>query len=215
MIRVIVPSKWQDLFSAFVKNNPFTGAEKVLVRDGYNITDIPDDWSIIQGKQPFIYARAINQGLQDLNTGVIHGFLLCNDDVSGLTDQVITELCDASDDFDIVSPHIQGLVGNPLQAQPGYYGPSQQRLAFVCVLILGRVVKKIGLLDERFIHYGYDDDDYCRRAQEAGFTLGITNKASIIHAGNVSFSRKYGSNIGDALKANGEIYGFTVLNFSD
>ena len=41
-------------------------------------------------------------------------------------------------------------------------------VAFVCVLIPRRTIERIGLLDERFCFYGFDDNDYCRRARIAG-----------------------------------------------
>jgi GT2 family glycosyltransferase len=35
------------------------------------------------------------------------------------------------------------------------------------------VRRKVGLLDERLAPYSYDDDDYCLRAMQAGFTNGL------------------------------------------
>ena len=49
-------------------------------------------------------------------------------------------------------------------------------------------------MDERFTGYGSDDFDFCRRSQQAGFTLAVTPKATVIHGhesgtGSTSYRR--------------------------
>jgi GT2 family glycosyltransferase len=60
-------------------------------------------------------------------------------------------------------------------------------LSGFCLLIDRRVVEKIGLLDERFGLGNYEDQDYCRRALEAGFRLLIANEVYVHHFGSRSF----------------------------
>ncbi|NLT50923.1 MAG: glycosyltransferase [Ignavibacteria bacterium] len=66
------------------------------------------------------------------------------------------------------------------------------RIAFLCALIKREVFEKIGGLDERFSPGNYEDDDYCLRAQLAGFKTIIAKDVFIHHFGSKSF------------KANGE-----------
>jgi N-acetylglucosaminyl-diphospho-decaprenol L-rhamnosyltransferase len=52
-------------------------------------------------------------------------------------------------------------------------------------LIAQKVLKKIGFLDERIFMYG-EDAEYCLRAHQAGFKLGWTDAAQIVHLGGAS-----------------------------
>lgn len=53
------------------------------------------------------------------------------------------------------------------------------------MIIRDLVLKKIGLLDENIFMYG-EDTEYCIRARRAGFKVGWTDKAKIIHLGGGS-----------------------------
>jgi GT2 family glycosyltransferase len=61
------------------------------------------------------------------------------------------------------------------------------RVAFLCTLIKKEVVEKIGGLDERFTPGNYEDDDFCLRAQLAGFKTVIAKDVFIHHYGSKSF----------------------------
>jgi GT2 family glycosyltransferase len=60
------------------------------------------------------------------------------------------------------------------------------RLVFFCVAIKRAVIDKIGLLDEQFSPGNFEDDDYCMRAIEAGFRLGIAQDVFIYHKGSAT-----------------------------
>lgn len=66
------------------------------------------------------------------------------------------------------------------------------RVAFLCTLIKKEVIDKIGGLDERFSPGNFEDDDFCLRAQLAGYKTVIAQDVFIHHYGSKSF------------KANGE-----------
>jgi len=64
------------------------------------------------------------------------------------------------------------------------------RLVFFCVAVKKAVIDKIGFLDEDFTPGNFEDDDFCLRAVEAGFKLGIAEDVFIYHIGSVSFKDK-------------------------
>lgn len=53
------------------------------------------------------------------------------------------------------------------------------------MFIKGEVAEKIGFLDEAIFMYG-EDVEYCLRASRAGFKVGWTEKAEIVHIGGAS-----------------------------
>lgn len=62
-----------------------------------------------------------------------------------------------------------------------------QFLTFACVLIKSNVLKKIGLLDERYFMY-FEDLDFCLRASKAGFKLYLDQSTIADHQTSASFS---------------------------
>lgn len=62
-------------------------------------------------------------------------------------------------------------------------------LAFFCVAIARRVIESVGVLDESFQGGFFEDDDYCRRATDAGFKLGIVEDAFVHHHLSASFDQ--------------------------
>jgi glycosyltransferase involved in cell wall biosynthesis len=61
------------------------------------------------------------------------------------------------------------------------------RLVGFCMLIRDKVVKEVGLFDERFEIGGYEDDDYGLRGMKAGYRLCIAEDAFVFHYGNRTF----------------------------
>jgi GT2 family glycosyltransferase len=56
------------------------------------------------------------------------------------------------------------------------------------MLVSGKVFNKIGFLDDDIFMYG-EDVDFCFRARKAGFKIGFTDKAEIIHLGGASLDK--------------------------
>ena len=68
------------------------------------------------------------------------------------------------------------------------YSVAPTMLAFFCVLIKKEVIDKIGGLSRDFGKYGLgDDDDFCRRAKEAGYNLAIAKSCLIYHNHRTTF----------------------------
>ncbi len=61
------------------------------------------------------------------------------------------------------------------------------RVAFLCTLIKRNVIEKIGGLEEFFTPGNYEDDDFCLRAQIAGYKTKIALSVFVHHFGSVSF----------------------------
>ena len=62
-------------------------------------------------------------------------------------------------------------------------------LAFFCVLLPRRVLEAVGPLDERFAVGMFEDDDYCRRVRQKGWTLAVARDSFVHHWGRGSFRR--------------------------
>lgn len=53
-------------------------------------------------------------------------------------------------------------------------------ISFACVLIRREVIEKIGLMDEGYFMY-FEDIDYCRRTQAAGWKIRYWPEARVVH----------------------------------
>ncbi|MEY8212781.1 MAG: glycosyltransferase family 2 protein [Gammaproteobacteria bacterium] len=53
-------------------------------------------------------------------------------------------------------------------------------LSFACVMLRGSMVRDIGLMDEAYFMYR-EDNDYCRRAIQAGWGLMFEPKSRVVH----------------------------------
>lgn len=76
------------------------------------------------------------------------------------------------------------------------------RIAFLCTLIKKEVIEKIGGLDERFTPGNYEDDDFCLRAQLAGFKTVIAKDVFIHHYGSKSFKAEGENRYAERLELN-------------
>ena len=60
-------------------------------------------------------------------------------------------------------------------------------LAFgFCFMVHRRVFEKAGLFDDDLRLGGYEDDEFFRRAREAGFKLGVTGRSFLHHIGSAT-----------------------------
>ncbi len=77
------------------------------------------------------------------------------------------------------------------------------------LLIRGEVFRQIGGLDLRFGTGNYEDDDYCLRAQLAGWKIWIADDCFIHHYGSQTFKTEQGAgkiDYDDLISGNREIY---------
>lgn len=65
-------------------------------------------------------------------------------------------------------------------------------LTFVAVCLPAALRREIGLLDERFDGYGFEDNDYCTRAATAGFVNAVVPSCIVDHPNpSASFHRTH------------------------
>jgi GT2 family glycosyltransferase/glycosyltransferase involved in cell wall biosynthesis len=76
------------------------------------------------------------------------------------------------------------------------------RIDFLCALIKKEVVDKVGGLDERYSPGNYDDDDYCLRANIAGYKTVVAKNVFIHHHGSKSFFANAQLQLSDLYEAN-------------
>jgi len=81
--------------------------------------------------------------------------------------------------------------------------PKSAMLAFFCVMLKKEAVDKVGLLDENFGVGLADDDDYCHRLKQAGYTLALAQSLLIPHYHRTTFKSLYTPTQLDAMKENG------------
>ncbi|MFN3873182.1 MAG: glycosyltransferase [Ignavibacterium sp.] len=156
------------------------------------------------------FPAAVNQGIKEALCDYI--LILNNDTI--ITDKLIErllEVAESDNKIGIVGPISNEVSGLQKDTDANYKTIEEMhlyaemvreknkgqllqfpRVAFLCTLIKKDVIDSIGGLDERFSPGNYEDDDFCLRAQLAGYKTVIVKDAFIHHYGSKSF------------KANGE-----------
>lgn len=79
-------------------------------------------------------------------------------------------------------------------------------LSGFCMIFPRKLIDRIGLLDERFGVGTYEDDDFCTRAQQAGFTCWVAGDTYLHHFGNRSFKRRGREEFRKILRQNRQYY---------
>ncbi len=158
------------------------------------------DLSIITNQQNLGYVKAINQGFKESSAEFV--CLLNNDTI--VTDGWLSEMVDIAYDnvgVGIVNPSsntlaqsvpkgqtIQEFAGS-LKASKGSWGELGQCSGF-CMLIKREVIEKIGLFDESYEIGYFEETDYCRRVQNAGYQFARAKRAYVYHLDRVSFDKR-------------------------
>jgi hypothetical protein len=136
----------------------------------------------VNGDRPFIFARNANIGIRAAGEDDV---ILLNDDALLKTPMGFSGLRECFE-----SPTPWGImaatcnnVGNANQwPRPGKERREEDRMVcFVAVYIPRSTINAVGLLDERFVGYGLDDDDYCLRVRNAGLKIGIFDGCYVDH----------------------------------
>lgn len=198
---VIIPSKNPNNLIECVrsirKHEPGLEPEKIIcVDDGARAGAAGETRGIawVDGIKPFVYARNANIGIR---AALDDDVFLMNDDARLLTAGGFSRLraeC-LRMGLGAVSAAITGDVGNLAQLPADAEGIRREArmVCFVCVFIPRATIARVGMLDERFVAYGFDDDDYCLRIRQAGLQLGIFDGCRVEHGRLPSTFRTAGS----------------------
>jgi GT2 family glycosyltransferase len=135
----------------------------------------------VEGVKPFVYARNCNLGIVEAGTDDV---ILLNDDALLQTPGGFTAMQRAAaehPEYGIIAA-VTNIVGNQNQMPQGVGLREDPRMVcFVCVFIPRRTIDRVGLLDEEFVGYGFDDDSYCLRVRRAGLKIGIYDGCFVDH----------------------------------
>lgn len=145
----------------------------------------------IAGEQPFVYARNANLGIAASTRDVI----LLNDDAllttpggfGALARAARAGVADSSRPLGAISSAVTGLIGNRRQKPRPGGGVRHEtiQLCFVCTYLPRETLDRVGPLDQRFVGYGFEDNDYCDRIRAAGLRLAIHDGCIVDHSGHL------------------------------
>jgi hypothetical protein len=180
------PDNLRGCLDSILLNEPALSKDRIVVVDDgskeYCEAEYPGiTW--VQGAKPFVFARNANLGIKRCPNDVI----LLNDDARLETRYGFSSLAWATKSQEFVglsSAAINGFVGNSNQKQWSKVPrlrPDGRTLAFISVFIPRTTIDKVGLLDERFLFYGFDDNDMTLRVQKAGFLTSIYDGCVVEH----------------------------------
>jgi GT2 family glycosyltransferase len=173
--------------SAVLENEPdLTPGDIIVVDDGARASAevlLPQlHW--LTGIKPFVFARNANLGICAARTDVI----LLNDDARLVVPRGFSLLAaemQRHPEAGVCSAGIRGVVGNPRQiaSNPTRFRYEERAIAFVCVFLPWHSYTVMGPLDEQFVGYGFEDNDYCARVLAAGLKIGIWDGCVVDHSG--------------------------------
>ena len=147
---------------------------------------------VLEMPRPFIYARNVNRCVAALPFGI--NFMLINDDTKFQTQRPITTMAEIfkSDhiskeghQYALICPAIIGAVGN-LGQTIGFVNTKETVLihgpmSFVAAMFSREAWDAVGNLDESFSGYGYEDDDWCVRAEQGDYYFAVTQRVYLKH----------------------------------
>jgi GT2 family glycosyltransferase len=207
-LSIIIPSRNANNLRTCISAIRVSGEDHriIIVDDGLELVAANGLMVSVMGHKPFVFARNINLGIYAAGTDDV---ILLNDDALLRTAGGFTRmwaLACLAPEFGVVAASCSN-VGNPIQnqrpelAHMDSFREELRTLCFTCVLIPRTVINTVGLLDERFVDYGMDDDDYCLRVRNAGFKLGIFDGCFVDH-GSLTSSYRGGPEAGGDFYAN-------------
>ena len=79
-------------------------------------------------------------------------------------------------------------------------------VAFFCTFMTRKVLTEVGMISEEYGRGYFEDDDYCRRAKNAGYEIGIARDVFVYHHMGASFNLLEYSEKTELFNANKNIY---------
>lgn len=140
-------------------------------------------------KLPFVFAQAVNSAVRFATEDII---IVMNDDALLQTQNGLTKLAEAvhsSPEYGVISAGVTGAACNgkilvpsrPHAEFPNTVQDAGKMVPFICVGFRRAVFNRVGGLDEQFVDYGFEDDDFCRSARTAGWKIGVLKSVAVNH----------------------------------
>jgi hypothetical protein len=192
-VDVIVLSRFPEIFEGFLESLQSERDFGVVVWDNPQPSQPcgkGQGWFSVNVYRPFNMAHNGNVGLHYAESS--SDVLYCGDDTRIIEPDTIKRLqalAYSDEKIGILSPQIVGLCASDVLRDDGEIS-DLAFVGFVFVYIKREVIERIGYLDERFTGYGFEDIDYCYRARQAGFKIGMAKTISVQHGVN---GKGYGS----------------------
>jgi GT2 family glycosyltransferase len=208
MITAVILNRYPEILAPLLTSMRETESvpdETIVVTDRHD-NSFPGCVTINSGHSDFVFARNANIGITSAKPE--SDIVLLNDDCVIVEHDFFNRLSQHAyqqGDIGILSPLIDGGVGNPYQNAgrvSELWGPDWKVLniggqeadsmpvCFPCVLIKRQCLDEVGKLDEEFFGYGLDDNDYCIRVRRAGWFTCIVRDLTIRHGnGGVNLER--------------------------
>lgn len=214
MISIVIPSRTRSNIRLSLRHiQHFEGGTRqdirvVVVLDGISTND-PDlpagtvgvPVSYVEGQHPFVFARNVNIGAH------VHpeaDLVIMNDDALLQAPGGITEMCEVlrrpeNAEFGVMSSKVQGAACNPRVITATKARPERPMVMdvgvmvpFICVAIRREVWERVGHLDEQYVDYGFEDDDFCRSCRSRGMRIGCFTGCVVEHGSIPSTFRNRG-----------------------
>lgn len=183
-----------------------------------------DNYKLILNNENLGFPKAVNQAIK-ISRGKY--YLIANNDIvvtKGWLERMVN-VAESDPQIGIVGPISNSVSGVQLDKNAFYKNISElpayaakvrkqnanqlmefPRVAFLCTLIKREVIEFIGGLDERFSPGNFEDDDFCLRAQLAGYKTIIAKDVFIHHYGSKSFTAQGMDKYAQRLKINEQIF---------
>lgn len=186
---VILSARAENLsrcLAALFMNEPGLSKDRVVVVDDGAFANFGHlvyqgvVWT--QGKKPFVYARNANIGISTAQAPV---FLL-NDDARLASRFGLSSMAYSAKDrpeVGISSAAVSGIAGSPAQTPVQRLAGTKYvpNVSFVCAHLTKTALEKVGLLDEKFTGYGFEDNDFCYRAAKAKLVSAVYDGCLVLH----------------------------------
>jgi GT2 family glycosyltransferase len=186
-LSIIIPSRNRTNLEKCIRavRNAGETCMIVIIDDGMEPWPNPPEelepLALRAGRKPFIFARNINLGIE---LAVRQDVVLLNDDALLQTPggfALLQKAAAENPEYGLIAAACNN-VGNENQFPQGIGLREDPRMVcFVAVLIPRRTIDLVGLLDEAFVGYGCEDDDYSLRVRNAGLKIGIHDGCFVDH----------------------------------
>lgn len=184
---VVVPSRnalnLARFLDALFVNEPDLPMEHVVVVDdgGASGAEGFSGVKIVKGIVPFVFSRNVNVGISAAGGDVI----VMNDDALLVTGNGLSRMAGAMAEAPTYGYCSAAVLGRGHREQFPLYGSGLRAMSaspnFCCVHIPRRTLDLVGTLDERFVAYGHDDSDFCKRVRDTGLLVGVFDRCVVSH----------------------------------